>query len=355
MLTTLRRGTRPLPLAVLAVAFTLTGCSAPGAATSTPPPQPTVFRTAPATNAPQPNGVPTATATNAPQPTVPPEPTAPPTQAPQPTTATGTGQADATVAAVQTVLDYYTAITEKKFDDAYRLWANNGAASGQTLDQFKQGFSNTARVSLQLGTPKTSAGANAVEVPVMLITIANDPNPNNPQKVQQYRGTYNVAPSANSWQLSGANISEVNDRPLPPAEFSDPAKLLQNYYDLINRKELATAYTFWGNNGANSKQTFTQFAQGFATTNKVAIELGQPQASGAAGSTYVQVPTVIVATQNDGSQQAYCGSYILRKFHVPPLDQFGLRIEGSTIAPTALVQPGSDQAKQLLAGGCKQP
>jgi hypothetical protein len=252
------------------------------------------------------------------------------------------------------VLDYYTAISQKKFDEAYRLWANDGTASGQTLDQFKQGFANTVRVSLQLGSPKPGAGSSAVEVPVMLIAISNDP-PNNPQKVQQYRGTYTVQPGASGWQLAGANIGEVNDRPLPPAEFSDPVKLLQNYYDLINRKELATAYTFWSDNGQNSNQTFAQFTQGFATTSKVAIDLGQPQAGGAAGSTYIDIPTVIVATQNDGSQQAFCGTYTLRKLNVPPFDQFGLRIEGAAIAPTALVQPGSDQAKQLLAGGCKQP
>ncbi len=352
MLTTIaRRGMRPLQLASLAVAVILTGCSAPGAVISTPSPQPTALQTAPPTSAPP---------TSAPPPTV--LPTNAPTQAPQPSaapqptaTAIPTGQADATAAAVQTVVDYYTAINQKKFDDAYRLWANDGAASSQTLDQFKQGFANTVGVSLQLGSPKSGPGTSAVEVPVMLIAISNDPNPNNPQKVQQYRGGYTVLPGANGWRLAGANIGEVNDRPLPPAEFSDPVKLLQNYYDLINRREFAPAYTFWSNNGQNSNQTFAQFAQGFAMTSKVMIQLGQPQASGAAGSTYVDIPIVIVATQNDGSQQAYCGSYTLRKLNVPPFDQFGLRIEGAAIAPTALVQPGGDQAKQLLSGGCKQP
>jgi hypothetical protein len=354
MLTIIRRGLRPCSFAGLAVALILAGCGAPGAVTTTPAPQPTVVPTTLPTNAPQSTVVPTTPPTGAPQPPPPPTQVPQPSAVPQPTAgATQPGQAD-TTAAVQTVLDYYTAIEQKKFDDAYRLWANNGAASGQTLDQFKQGFANTAGLSLQLGTPTPGPGPNAIEVPVMLIAITNDPNPSNPQKVQQYRGGYTVLPGANGWQLAGANISEVNDRPLPPAEFSDPVKLLHNYYDLINGKELATAYTFWSDNGANSQQTFAQFVQGFAATNKVAIELGQPQAGGAAGSIYVEIPTLIVATQNDGSQQAYCGSYTLRKLNVPPFDQFGLRIEGAAIAPTALVQPGGDQAKQLLAGGCKQ-
>src|SRR6266545_6633120 len=167
MLTNIRRGLRPCSFAGLAVALILAGCGAPGAVTTTPAPQPTVVPTTLPTNVPQPTVVPTTPPTGAPQP--------PPTQVPQPSVvpqptagATQPGQAD-TTAAVQTVLDYYTAIEQKKFDDAYRLWANNGAASGQTLDQFKQGFANTAGVSLQLGTPKSGAGTSAVEVPVMLI------------------------------------------------------------------------------------------------------------------------------------------------------------------------------------------
>ena len=35
-------------------------------------------------------------------------------------------------AAVQVVLDYYIAIAQKQYDQAYGLWAQNGAASGQT-------------------------------------------------------------------------------------------------------------------------------------------------------------------------------------------------------------------------------
>jgi hypothetical protein len=346
-------GYRRLVPAVIGLALTLilAGCGAPGAAVSTPvPPTSVPAATLPPATVP-PTSVP-AQPTNVPaQPTSVPQPTGVPTSVLAPTSPAGQG--DPTVAAVQTVLDYYTAINDKHLDDAYRLWANDGAASQQTLDQFKQGFANTVRVSLQLGEPKAGSGTNAVEVPVTLIAISNDPNPQNPQKVQQFQGSYTVLPGASGWRLSGASIAEASGNPLPPAQFADPAKELQNYYDLINKHELATAYTYWSQNGANSQQSFAQFAQGYAATSQATIELGKPESQGALGSIYIDVPAVIVAKQTDGSQQAFCGTYTLRGLNVPPFDKLGLRIEGAKIAATALVQPGSAEAQQLLNGGCK--
>lgn len=352
-------GYRRLAPVILGVALTLTlaGCGAPGAAPSTPVAAPTVPPTsAPAATAP----VATVPPTSVPaQPTAVSQPTSAPTSAPaQPTSVPAqptspAAQGDPTTAAAQTVLDYYKAINDKRLDDAYRLWANNGAASRQTLDQFKQGFANTVAVNLQLGEPKTGPGTNAVEIPVTLIAISNDPNPNNPQKVQQFQGSYTVLPGASGWQLSGASIAEISGSPLPPAQFTDPAKLLQGYYDLIDKRQLATAYTYWGQNGANSQQTFAQFVQGYAATSQASIELGKPTSQGAAGSTYIDIPAVIVAKQTDGSQQAFCGTYTLRGLNVPPFDQLGLRIEKANIASTALVQLGSAEAQQLLTGGCK--
>jgi hypothetical protein len=349
-----KRATRPLQLAGLICALALAGCGAPN--TSTPTTAPATVPAAPATSAPAPTAAPatsapaptTAPATSAPAPTAPPA-TSAPTAAPQPTASAGQS-ADSAVAA-QAVLDYYAAINDKKLDAAYQLWANGGAASGQTAEQFKQGYANTQRVDVQLGTPKP--GASGTEVPVTLIAIANDPDPAKPQSVQQFQGSYTVQSGAGGARLASAQIAALSGRALPAAPFRDPAELLKGYYDLISKGDLASAYTFWGQNGANSQQSFAQFAQGYANTRQAAIELGQPTSGGAAGSIYITVPVVIVANQADGSQQAFCGTYRLRQLNVPPFDQLGLRIDGATIAPTALVQPGSDQARQLLSGGCK--
>src|SRR5262245_46870439 len=107
----------PLLLASLSLAAALAGCASPPASS-----EPTV--------APAPTAPPAAT--------VAPAPTAPPaaTVAPAPTAASTAQPAPAdTTGAVQTVLNYYDAIIQKQFERAYGYWANNGAASNQTLDQ----------------------------------------------------------------------------------------------------------------------------------------------------------------------------------------------------------------------------
>lgn len=257
--------------------------------------------------------------------------------------------------AVQTLVNYYRAISDRAYDQAYALWANDGAASNQTFDQFKQGFASTAGLSLRFGSIQTTG--DQVVVPVTLTSITNDPtNPQNPQSVQHFEGTYTLAPAsnANGWQLASAAIKQTSSSDPQAEVIADPLKLLQAYYDALNNGEYARAYTYWTGIGRASRQDFVQFEQGFATTARVAIELGAPNGQGAAGSAYADVPIVIVATQRDQTQQTYCGTYTLRRSNVPPFDQFGWQIETAKIAAIDAVQPGSDQAQQLLSNGCRQ-
>ena len=74
---------------------------------------------------------------------------APPPPANAPTTQPPAGLTD-TTAPVQVVLDEYQAIAQKQYDQAYRLWAQNGAASGQTRSAFARGYANTAGLSVLL-------------------------------------------------------------------------------------------------------------------------------------------------------------------------------------------------------------
>jgi hypothetical protein len=336
-----------LSAAALFLAAELAGC---GTVRSVPP-----GPTPPATSATETTGGAPTTPPTAP----PTAPANPPTTAPAQPTATPAASAPTTApsgedasAAVQTVLDYYAAINQHAYDRAYHLWAQEGAASNQTFDQFQQGFANTVQVSVQFG--KASASASAVTVPISITSVVNVPNGPPPgQQVQRFRGTYTVQPGANGWRIASANIAEAGGGPQPPADVGDPLAILQSYYAAINARDFARAYTYWGDNGQASGQTFTQFSQGFATTDHVAIDVGAPQSGGAAGSIFADVPIVIVATQKDGAQQTFCGTYTLRRPNVPPFDQLGWRIDHAAISQTAGVQPGSDQEKRLLANGCK--
>src|SRR5262249_19008730 len=135
-------------------------------------------------------------------------------------------------------------------------------------------------------------------------------------------------------------------------DVGDPLALLQAYYAAINDRDFGRAYTYWGNNGVASQQSFAQFSQGYAASDRVTIEAGTPQEQGAAGSSYAETPIVIMATQTDGTAQTFCGTSLLRRFNVPPLDQLGWRIDRASIAAVATVQPGSDAVQRLLTNGC---
>ena len=79
--------------------------------------------------------------------------------------------------AANVVLAYYRDINERRYDQAYRLWASDGAASGKRPDTFRDGFEHTASVSVELGTPGqigAAAGSRYVEIPVRITAVATD-------------------------------------------------------------------------------------------------------------------------------------------------------------------------------------
>jgi len=95
-----------------------------------------------------------------------------PTTAPQPPESAPVTQPPAgltnTTAAVQVVLDEYQAIAQKQYDQAYGLWAQNGAASGQTQSAFAQGYANTAGLSVLLD--RATVSGDAVTVPITILS-----------------------------------------------------------------------------------------------------------------------------------------------------------------------------------------
>lgn len=284
-------------------------------------------------------------------------PPAQPTTTP-PTTPTTPPQVN-NASAVQTLVNYYSDIEHQKYDEAYHIWANNGAASGLTFEQFRQGLANTVRVDVQIGyLHNLDTLADHVTIPVTITAVINDPSvPDLGQRVQVFNGTYTVQQGDSTitptgFEIASASIAEISNPQLPPAERSTPEQLIQAYYNAVNQHEFAHAYTLWNNSGAASNQGFAQFQQGYANTAGVAIAMGTPQVQGAAGSLYAGVPVVIVARQQDQTQQTFCGVYTARRLNVPPFNQLGWYIEQGNITQTANVQLGSPEANALLNGGC---
>ena len=280
--------------------------------------------------------VPVVTSTNVP------EPAAVATVAPA-----GSGDADG---AVQAVLDYWAAVNEHAYARAYGCWAGGGAASGQTYDQFADGFADTVQVTVQIGALPDGNSVEAATIPVTLTAVANVHNdPAQNQRIDCYRGVYTLRRSGESWHIAGADVARVQNPVLPPVDVAEAGTVLQSYFDAINRREFARAYTCWAELGQASQQTYAQFHQGFGTTARVAFRLGPPRTGAAAGSSYAEVPAVIVATQSDGAIHTYAGTYTLRRANIPPFGQFGWRIERASMARVADLQLDSPEAERLLS------
>jgi hypothetical protein len=124
-------------------------------------------------------------------------------------------------AAAAVLRDYFRAIDERQHARAYHLWEGSGAASGQTLDQFRLGFDKTAVVQAEVGPPgriEGAAGSRYVEIPVTVRAVTTS------GVTQCFRGTYvlrrSVVPGATEeqrhWRIDTAKVGSR-----PPADCID--------------------------------------------------------------------------------------------------------------------------------------
>jgi hypothetical protein len=268
------------------------------------------------------------------------------TATPKPVTAVPT--ASNQVPAVQVVIDYYRAINAKDYATAYHLWASNGGASNQTAQQFADGFANTVRVDANLDQP--SAESSGLKVPVTVRSIVN--NPGQDQSIQLFEGAYHLQLAGSDWRITSADIST---KPVPTeaaSEVKDPLSTLNSYFAALDSGAYARAYTYWSDEGSASGQSFADFIHGFDNTTSTNAQFGEPQLQGAAGSGYATVPTVIISTQKDGSRQAFCGDYSLRRVDLRPFDLLGWSIDKANVKAITGGVPSAAAQQQMLANSC---
>ncbi len=117
-------------------------------------------------------------------------------------------------AAVAAIRDYYVAINRRDYTAAYRLWRDQGQASGQSAEQFALGFQATAGVSVEIGAPgdiDAGAGQRHVEVPVQLVAHQQDGSE------RRYRGRYvlqrtvvdGASDEQRSWRIASARLMRI--------------------------------------------------------------------------------------------------------------------------------------------------
>jgi hypothetical protein len=94
----------------------------------------------------------------------------------------------------------------------------------------------------------------------------------------------------------------------------DAVGVVRDYYAAINARNFAQAFALWSDGGRATGQSPQQFANGFAGTNGVSVEVKAPgRVDAAAGSRYIEVPVALTTTLDDGSQRKYVGMYTLRR------------------------------------------
>jgi hypothetical protein len=196
---------------------------------------------------------------------------------------------------------------------------------------------------------RATVSGEAVTVPITILSVLN--HSDQTQQPQRFSGTYTLRQEGGGWRIASANITEADAAADPPASTGDALLVLQAYYQAIDEGNYSRAYTYWENNGTASQQSYTVFAEGFASTDRVTLATGPAQINAGAGSAYTEVPVVVFA-QRDGKDQSFCGNYRLRRANVPPFDTFGWRISSASTLQTPNIKPGSDTVRQLLNGRC---
>jgi len=118
---------------------------------------------------------------------------------------------DSADGAANVVRAYYRAIDERRYADAYRLWASDGAASGKTLEAFRTGFDSTAAVGVVPGTPgriEGAAGSRYVEIPVHITAVATNGGRRTFAGIYTLRRSVvdGATPEQRAWRIHSAKI-----------------------------------------------------------------------------------------------------------------------------------------------------
>lgn len=134
------------------------------------------------------------------------------------TTEPASGAADSTEpasssaqAATDVIRRYYAAIDAGEYRAAYALWADGGARSGQSYEEFAAGFAGTTSVEVDVGDAgrvEGAAGSRYVTVPVEIRAATAD------GRTQRLSGSYTLRMSVvdgateaqRSWRIHAAEI-----------------------------------------------------------------------------------------------------------------------------------------------------
>ncbi len=284
--------------------------------------------------------------------------------------------------AEQVIRSYYDAINRRQTLRAYSYW--EPSATLPTYDVFAKGFDTTTAAQVELGTVGGSPGAGQLywSVPAVVLSTTTTGS-------QSFVGCYTVhlgrpeiqtAPPFKPMAIQTGQLQSVanaaaarsalptacggaNANPLPwgaagtgidAARYIDDRsageQAIRSYYNAVNRNEYSRAYAYW-EAGAAQLAPFAAFSSGYANTKSVTL-LTKPGTIGAgAGQTYYTVPSVVTASNSDGSTTIFSGCYTLHLGSpnaqaTPPFQPLGIQSAKITQAASGA------NASDLLNSAC---
>ncbi|MBK4218178.1 hypothetical protein JJJ17_19800 [Paracoccus caeni] len=137
-----------------------------------------------------------------------------------------------------------------------------------------------------------------------------------------------------------------------PSQFIDdrssPERVVTSLYNAIDRREYLRGWSYFAPDTAPDYDTFRD---GYETTEKVELRLGEVHSEGAAGSVYSLVPVALRATDADGTETVFAGCYRLTQVQpaaqdTPPFRP--IQIDEGKLDP-------SDQPFDQAMGTCDEP
>lgn len=128
---------------------------------------------------------------------------------------------------------------------------------------------------------------------------------------------------------------------------STPSAVIESLYNAIDARQYLRAYSYFA---PDAVADYDSFKAGYQNTDSVTLRLGEPKSEGTAGTIYTHIPTVIRATESDGTEQVYTGCYLVAAVSssaqdTPPF--VPIRIADGTLTPT-------DDAFETANGNCAQ-
>ncbi|MBW3566189.1 MAG: hypothetical protein KY459_15885 [Acidobacteria bacterium] len=119
-----------------------------------------------------------------------------------------------------------------------------------------------------------------------------------------------------------------------------PQAAVRSYYDAINRRDFATAWRMWDNEGEASGKSLVDFSTGFQGTRNIKLELGEVVTDDLSS---VDVPVVVTAEMKAEETRVFAGTYTLRRFETDRTNEWRIVSADLTLVPSS-EEPGAFEA-----------